>query len=263
MSRVSPLAQSPVVAAGVLCWRLVRGQARVLVVRRTRYDDLSVPKGKLDPGEAAPEAAVRELMEETGVAAHLDWFDGLLGRQHDALVARKCPAVQKRVCHHILQDDWLHLDPDRSVFRASKKQHILDEAPHLVGLADDRLQRFAQSLRVAIAAPQGDFGLATQDGQRRAQFMAEIGEEAGATGIHIAQTCVRFFQFSGPRLQLYRPVRHLRLKIQIGALQRRALASDLSGHSVEAVGQIAQLVPAMCLDNARKITSPHGISRIG
>ena len=67
----SPLTVAPIIAAGVLCWRVVDGEARVLIVRRTQYKDVSIPKGKLDPGETPPETAVRELLEETGVHASI------------------------------------------------------------------------------------------------------------------------------------------------------------------------------------------------
>ncbi|WP_372736146.1 NUDIX domain-containing protein [Nocardioides sp.] len=43
----------------------------VLLVHRPKYDDWSFPKGKLDRGEHAVAAAVRETMEETGVAVSL------------------------------------------------------------------------------------------------------------------------------------------------------------------------------------------------
>lgn len=43
----------------------------VLVVHRPEYDDWSLPKGKLDPGEVLPVCAVREVLEETGVAVQL------------------------------------------------------------------------------------------------------------------------------------------------------------------------------------------------
>ena len=39
---------------------------RVLLVHRPRYDDWSLPKGKLEPGESAQQAALREVAEETG-----------------------------------------------------------------------------------------------------------------------------------------------------------------------------------------------------
>jgi 8-oxo-dGTP diphosphatase len=40
---------------------------RIAVVHRPEYDDWSLPKGKLDPGEDFEEAAVREVREETGL----------------------------------------------------------------------------------------------------------------------------------------------------------------------------------------------------
>jgi 8-oxo-dGTP diphosphatase len=43
----------------------------VAVVHRPRYDDWSLPKGKLDPGETFEEAAVREVEEEIGARCDL------------------------------------------------------------------------------------------------------------------------------------------------------------------------------------------------
>ena len=42
-------------------------RVKVLIVHRPRYDDWSLPKGKLEPGESARSAAVREVEEETGL----------------------------------------------------------------------------------------------------------------------------------------------------------------------------------------------------
>ena len=44
---------------------------QVLVVHRARYDDWSLPKGKLEPGEEWADAALREVLEETGFECEL------------------------------------------------------------------------------------------------------------------------------------------------------------------------------------------------
>jgi len=62
---------APVLAAGALCWRIVDGKLRVLVIYRGDRADVSLPKGKVDPGESLPQTAVREILEETGLAITL------------------------------------------------------------------------------------------------------------------------------------------------------------------------------------------------
>lgn len=65
-----------VLASGGVLWRRpggAGGAVQVAVVHRPRYDDWSLPKGKLDPGETGVGAAVREVHEETG-------FEAVVGR---------------------------------------------------------------------------------------------------------------------------------------------------------------------------------------
>ena len=59
-----PVAEGVVRAAGGV---VVGDDGRVAVVHRPRYDDWSLPKGKLDPGERAQDGAARETEEETGL----------------------------------------------------------------------------------------------------------------------------------------------------------------------------------------------------
>ncbi|NYD66750.1 NUDIX hydrolase [Agromyces atrinae] len=60
-----------VYAAGALCWRFIDGKLHVLVIHRTVYGDVTIPKGKVDPGETLPQTAVREIAEETGIRVRL------------------------------------------------------------------------------------------------------------------------------------------------------------------------------------------------
>jgi 8-oxo-dGTP diphosphatase len=56
-------------AAGGVLWRGDPTDPEVCVVHRPRYDDWSLPKGKLDVGEHPLLGALREIEEETGFAA--------------------------------------------------------------------------------------------------------------------------------------------------------------------------------------------------
>lgn len=62
---------SAIYAAGALCWRIVDDKIVVLVVHRTKYGDVTIPKGKVDPGETLPQTAAREILEETGLKVPL------------------------------------------------------------------------------------------------------------------------------------------------------------------------------------------------
>jgi len=57
-------------AAGALLWRESSvGEIEVALVHRPRYDDWSLPKGKIDENETALACAYREVFEETGIKA--------------------------------------------------------------------------------------------------------------------------------------------------------------------------------------------------
>jgi 8-oxo-(d)GTP phosphatase len=66
-------ANKAVLAAGAVLWRPSEdgSEPEVAVIHRPRYDDWSLPKGKVDVGENEPMTAVREVREETGFGSHL------------------------------------------------------------------------------------------------------------------------------------------------------------------------------------------------
>jgi 8-oxo-dGTP diphosphatase len=95
-------------AAGAVCWRLIDGKVHVLVIHRTVYGDVTIPKGKVDPGESLPQTAVREIAEETGLSVAL----GVpLGVSRYPL-----PSGREKIVHY-----WAAEVSDRAVQRSTFK----------------------------------------------------------------------------------------------------------------------------------------------
>jgi 8-oxo-dGTP diphosphatase len=68
------MSSAEIKAAGAVLWRRDGDEIQIALVHRPRYDDWSLPKGKVAPGETVPEAAIREIQEETGFGATLGRF---------------------------------------------------------------------------------------------------------------------------------------------------------------------------------------------
>lgn len=72
VAQVGRLIGPPIRAAGGVVWRrrdashLEETAVEVALIHRPRYDDWSLPKGKLAAGESELDGAVREVLEETG-----------------------------------------------------------------------------------------------------------------------------------------------------------------------------------------------------
>ncbi|WP_067571628.1 NUDIX hydrolase [Nocardia acidivorans] len=72
-----PRVTANIPAAGAVLWRYAAdGAVEIALVHRLKYDDWSLPKGKLDPGETPVVAAVREVAEETGIRSRLGRYLG-------------------------------------------------------------------------------------------------------------------------------------------------------------------------------------------
>jgi len=91
---------SEILAAGGVVVDNKAAPPRVLLVHRPRYDDWSFPKGKLDPGETVEEAALREVLEETGIRCKIVRKIDTLRYSYQTSKGRRRP----KVVHYFLMD---------------------------------------------------------------------------------------------------------------------------------------------------------------
>lgn len=119
---------APVPCAGVVC---LRGDEVLLIRRGTspRLGEWSLPGGRIEPGERAADAAMRELVEETGVTAELagliDVVDGFFPPRH----------------HYVLIDyaaRWISGNPRAGDDAAEAAFHPLREIDALVAWEETR-----------------------------------------------------------------------------------------------------------------------------
>jgi 8-oxo-dGTP pyrophosphatase MutT (NUDIX family) len=126
------LPDNTIEAAGGVLWRQRGDEREFAVIHRPKYDDWTLPKGKLDPGESHEQAAVREVAEETGFSAELGPDLGETVYKHNARPKRVrywgMRALAGRFQANSEVDDvrWLPLDDARNILTYSRDRVVLD-----------------------------------------------------------------------------------------------------------------------------------------
>ena len=117
-----------VIAAGGVVWRKnSEDQTEVLLVHCPRYDDWSLPKGKVEDGEALIACAYRELMEETGLNIKLGPFIGSVeyfvadGLKHVAYWSASILGENEPFHPNEEVDDVLWLTLDAALIKATRE----------------------------------------------------------------------------------------------------------------------------------------------
>ncbi|MGX9790733.1 8-oxo-(d)GTP phosphatase MutT1 [Mycobacterium sp. MMS18-G62] len=138
LSPVAVPVSKAILAAGAVLWRPNGDSAtpEVAIIHRPRYDDWSLPKGKVDPGETEPVAAVREVHEETGYTSHL--------ARRLAAVSYPIPQGRKKVRYWVARQVDGEFSPNAEVDEI-KWLPVADAMKQLVYPHDRKvLRRFAK-----------------------------------------------------------------------------------------------------------------------
>lgn len=126
-------------AGGVVFRRRKDGTPEHLVVHRPRYDDWTLPKGKLDTGESYKHCARREVLEETGLVVELRGQIGTVAYETSA-------GHSKRVRYWLMESvsgsftandevdsvEWLRPRKTRARLTYSRDRAVFDRGAQLV-----------------------------------------------------------------------------------------------------------------------------------
>lgn len=157
-----------VLAAGTVLWRTVDSTLQVLLVHRDRRSDVSLPKGKVDPGESLPQAAVRETWEEAGLDIVLGAPLGTTEYTDHAGRAKTVHYWSAHVDDHahahstfepnteIAAVEWLPLKKARAALSYKRDREVLDRFAALVERGHHRTFAII-ALRHAKAVPPSDW----------------------------------------------------------------------------------------------------------
>ena len=145
-------APHPIPGAGVVC---VRGNEVLLIRRGTppKQGEWSLPGGKIQLGETAKAAALRELAEETGVVAEIVGLVDVV----DLIIPEREPGGGAIERHYVLVDfaaRWLSGEPRAGDDAAEARFVPLREAAALVAWDETRRVIAEGAELVARAAAQ-------------------------------------------------------------------------------------------------------------
>jgi 8-oxo-dGTP diphosphatase len=150
------MARAPVVTAGGIVLR-EGGTPLIAVVRLRKRDQWVLPKGKLDEGETPRDAALREVLEETGHEVSVHEFLGTLvyeaaGRSKIVHYWRMAadPAPSRKLMDDVTAVDWLPLEAAlERLSRSSERAFLANVGPLALAAAATARSRRPKAKRPA------------------------------------------------------------------------------------------------------------------
>lgn len=132
------------VSAGGIVYRVIDARPVFLLIRDS-YGNLGFPKGHLEKGEPPDQAALREVIEETGVdkpalRGHvdtIDWYFRFRGRLihkicHFYLMETESDQTSPQRAEGITECQWVPFDDAFAAVSYANARHVLKRANEMV-----------------------------------------------------------------------------------------------------------------------------------
>lgn len=145
------------VSEATSCGGVVFHAGKVLLLYKNRTGRQAgwvMPKGSLEKGETYTQAALREVLEETGASADIIKF---IGKTRYSFSSRR-QIVDKTVFWYLMTSDSFYCVPQRAEFFEDAGYYKPHEAYHLLKFNDERriLKRAADEyIGLGVCSPSG------------------------------------------------------------------------------------------------------------
>ncbi|MDY5840527.1 MAG: bifunctional NUDIX hydrolase/histidine phosphatase family protein [Corynebacterium camporealensis] len=183
-------------AAGAVLWRGDPHDPEVAVIHRPHYDDWSLAKGKVNPGESLPVTAVREITEETGFEVKLGKLIGKVtypvqGRTKVVYYwVAKVTSGKFKKNSEVDEIRWLPIDGAKKLLTYELDSEVLTKAKKRLRLAPTTRVLYVRHARAhARHKWDGDDDLRPLDkkGRRQAEMLVPLLSAYHPTAIYSAQ----------------------------------------------------------------------------
>src|SRR5262245_30257103 len=145
--------------------------------------------------------------------------------------------VAANLLQEVAEIDRLHVEARGARALPGNEQEVVDKNREMLGLLDNALDRTLVIGNPLVRTAQSKLAFATDDRERLAKLVADIGEKAAAGFVDLSQRFVRPTKFFGAG-------RDQRLEIGMGVLQGGSMRLEVGRHAVEALAEIGELVAA-------------------
>jgi 8-oxo-dGTP diphosphatase len=111
----------------------------ILLVHRPQYDDWTLPKGKLDPGESWEDAARREVEEETGLDCEpgdevgRSFYIDSHGRTKEVRYFRMEPDGDPEARHEVDEVRWVPLEDAPAALSYERDRELVTQVTNREG----------------------------------------------------------------------------------------------------------------------------------